>query len=147
MVWPLADRVTPLRWRNGATSAGSRAIPEEVPLALTYNGSAYAVMMVTPADLADFALGFSISENVVDSASEIEKSRHHRRRRRHRSPLVAQARGGGAKHEPPKEHTRPDGLRLVRRRKHCARAEGRSPGRKSRRQRFRRGTRGGDGRA
>jgi FdhD protein len=72
MAWPLADRVTPLRWRKGATSAGSRAIPEEVPLALTYNGSAYAVMMVTPADLADFALGFSISENVVDSASEIE---------------------------------------------------------------------------
>lgn len=72
MAWPLANWVTPLRWREGAISAGRRAIPEEVPVALTYNGSAYAVMMVTPADLADFALGFSISENVVESASEIE---------------------------------------------------------------------------
>ncbi len=72
MAWPLANWVTPLRWRKGVTSAGRRAIPEEVPVALTYNGSAYAVMMVTPADLADFALGFSISETVVESASEIE---------------------------------------------------------------------------
>ncbi len=72
LAWPMANRVTPLRWRKGVTSAGSRAIPEEVPVALTYNGSAYAVMMVTPADLADFALGFSLSENVVENASEIE---------------------------------------------------------------------------
>lgn len=67
-----AVEVSRLQWRGGVMSAGRRWIPEETPVALTYNGSAYAVMMATPADLADFALGFSLSEGVVDLASEIE---------------------------------------------------------------------------
>jgi FdhD protein len=69
---PAAIGVSRLKWSGGTLSAGDRTIAEEVPVALTYDGTAYAVMMATPSDLADFALGFSLSEGVVDDASEIE---------------------------------------------------------------------------
>jgi FdhD protein len=59
-------------WRDGNLSHGARLIPEETALALTYNGGTYAVMMGTPQDLRDFAVGFSLSEGVVQSPEEIE---------------------------------------------------------------------------
>ncbi|MBR0800526.1 formate dehydrogenase accessory sulfurtransferase FdhD [Bradyrhizobium jicamae] len=59
-------------WRDGAFSEGTRLIPEETALALTYNGGTYAVMMGTPEDLSDFAIGFSLNEGIVQSADEIE---------------------------------------------------------------------------
>jgi len=59
-------------WRDGAFSEGTRLIPEETALALTYNGGAYAVMMGTPEDLSDFAIGFSLNEGIVQSADQIE---------------------------------------------------------------------------
>jgi FdhD protein len=58
-------------WRDSRLSEGTRAIPEETALALTYNGGTYAVMMGTPRDLEDFAVGFTLSEGIVQSREEI----------------------------------------------------------------------------
>lgn len=58
-------------WRDNRLSEGARAIPEETAIALTYNGGTYAVMMGTPQNLADFAVGFSLSEGIVQSPDDI----------------------------------------------------------------------------
>lgn len=47
-------------------------VPEETPVALTFNGTSFAVMMATPSDLADFAVGFSLTEGVIDCRADIE---------------------------------------------------------------------------
>lgn len=46
---------------------------EESPIAFIYDGTAVAVVMATPADLADLAVGFSLTEGIIDDASEIER--------------------------------------------------------------------------
>jgi FdhD protein len=63
--------VRQLQYRHGALATGSRIVPEEVPIAFSYGGSTHAVMMATPADLEDFALGFSWSEGIVSQPSDI----------------------------------------------------------------------------
>ncbi len=61
----------------GRAQAGQRTrdddwIAAEIPIALHYNGQPHVVMMATPGDLEDFALGFSLSEVVIGSVAEIE---------------------------------------------------------------------------
>jgi len=48
-------------------------LPEETPVALVYNGSTEAVMMATPDDLEDFAVGFSLTEGLIGSPSEVDE--------------------------------------------------------------------------
>ena len=65
-------RVLPVRGvRGGADFSVDDWVAEEVPVALEYNGIAHTVMLATPLDLADFALGFSLSEGILGHASEL----------------------------------------------------------------------------
>lgn len=56
---------------GGVIAQGRRSVPEEVPIAFSYGGSTHAVMMGTPADLEDFAVGFSLTEGIIRDTSEV----------------------------------------------------------------------------
>jgi FdhD protein len=70
---PATSTVPEIARRNGVTRAGSRVVPEEVPIAFSYGGSTHAVMMGTPADFEDFAVGFSLTEGIITTMAEIEE--------------------------------------------------------------------------
>ena len=59
------------RWEERKEENIRHDIAVEVPLSLVYNGIAYAVMMVTPLDLEEFGLGFSISEGIIQAPEEL----------------------------------------------------------------------------
>jgi FdhD protein len=58
-------------WRNGSTLFGERTLAEEVPVAFSYDGATHAVLMATPDDLEDFALGFSYTEGIITAPAEM----------------------------------------------------------------------------
>jgi len=71
VVPPPAQCVPRQAWRNGSTLVGERTLAEEVPVAFSYDGAAHAVLMATPDDLEDFAVGFSHTEGIITTPAEI----------------------------------------------------------------------------
>jgi len=59
------------RWRGGHREQVVDRLAEETPVALLRNGEAHAVMLLTPLDLEDFALGFALTEGLVDAPREL----------------------------------------------------------------------------
>lgn len=58
-------------WEAGALSSSDDELAEEVPVAFEYNCLSYAVMMASPIDLLDFAVGFSLTEGVIRSPEDL----------------------------------------------------------------------------
>lgn len=59
------------RLRAGLWTRGAEPVADEVPVALQFNGISHAVMLASPCDLEDFAIGFSLSEGIIESAAEV----------------------------------------------------------------------------
>jgi FdhD protein len=72
MAFPAEHAVTAVRLSpDGRTDATLRHVAAEVPLSITYNGLAYAVMMVTPDALEDFAMGFTLTQKIAARPADI----------------------------------------------------------------------------
>ena len=65
-------QISRLARRAGGTAAANRMVPEETPVAFSFAGTTHAVMMASPADFEDFALGFSLTEGIIADPAEIE---------------------------------------------------------------------------
>jgi formate dehydrogenase accessory protein FdhD len=59
------------RYKESAISDNNDFVSTEVPIALVFNGISHAVMLATPLNLTDFALGFSFSEGIIDDRSQV----------------------------------------------------------------------------
>ncbi len=68
---PTSSRVSAVALRDGVATAKEECVAEEVAVALEVNGIAHAVMLATPADLEDFALGFLLSEAIIDVRADL----------------------------------------------------------------------------
>jgi FdhD protein len=68
---PPAQCVPRQAWRDGSALLGERILAEEVPVAFSYGGATHAVLMATPDDLEDFAIGFSYTEGIITTPDEI----------------------------------------------------------------------------
>ena len=60
------------RWKRGELTETTDFVTEEVPVALVYHGVPHVVMLASPADLEDYAVGFTVSEGLVGTPSEIQ---------------------------------------------------------------------------
>src|SRR5690606_24343472 len=69
---PAIARASRIALREAGIATADRPVPEEVPIALSYGGTTHAVMMGSPADFEDFAIGFSITEGIIGATDEIE---------------------------------------------------------------------------
>lgn len=73
--WLSHRQTAVIRAEGGEQFATSDEVAEEVPVALVYNGTPHVVMLATPLDLEDFALGFSLTEGIIAAPSELESVR------------------------------------------------------------------------
>ncbi|HEY4192943.1 MAG TPA: formate dehydrogenase accessory sulfurtransferase FdhD [Mesorhizobium sp.] len=64
--------ISRLAHRASGTARANRRVPEETPVAFSFAGTTHAVMMASPADFEDFALGFSLTEGIIASPVEVE---------------------------------------------------------------------------
>ncbi|MEH6627530.1 MAG: formate dehydrogenase accessory sulfurtransferase FdhD [Motiliproteus sp.] len=65
--------VSVTRWRADGIEVTADQLAVETPVALCYNGICHLVMMLSPQDLDDFALGFSITEGIIESPQELHQ--------------------------------------------------------------------------
>jgi FdhD protein len=77
--WPAYRQGEVERWRGDSHESREDWIAEEAPIALLYNGEPHVVMLATPLDLEDFALGFSLTENILASPRELHSTHVYRR--------------------------------------------------------------------
>ncbi len=68
---PVSAEVAVDRWTSGATTHTTDQVAREVPVALVYHGVPHVVMLATPSDLEDFAVGFTLSEGLVGRPDEV----------------------------------------------------------------------------
>jgi len=71
---PVENR-TFTRFADGIVTRTNAPVAEEIPVALAYNGHPHVVMMCTPADIEDFARGFTFTEEIVARAGDITSIR------------------------------------------------------------------------
>ena len=71
MIPAAVQPVSRIAWRDGTASDGMRPLAEETPVAMTYNRETFAVMLASPADLEDFATGFSLSEGIIRHPADL----------------------------------------------------------------------------
>ena len=64
-------QVSVLRCRDGERTVSADVLAVEIPVALEYNGISHVVMLASPNDLEDFALGFSLTEGIIAQPSEL----------------------------------------------------------------------------
>jgi len=70
--WPAVRHYPVERQRGEARQGVEDAVIEEAPVALFYNAQPHVVMLASPVDLEDFALGFSLSEGIIQGQEELE---------------------------------------------------------------------------
>ena len=68
---PVSAEVSIERWTSGSSTHTTDQVAEEAPVALVYHGVPHVVMLATPANLEDFAVGFTLSEGLVGRPDEI----------------------------------------------------------------------------
>lgn len=67
-----AIAAAPARLHDGRVEPGARMLAQETAIAFTYRHATHAVMLASPSDLEDFAVGFTLNEGIVAAPSEIE---------------------------------------------------------------------------